>query len=272
MPTEHTAHDPEWLSSTYGISWKGESETHAGRFALVLKITDDNTNQCLVVRVTNQDKISKQRLEMVHRFQEYLFVRGVYTGLPIQTSDGKTLTSDEENSRIVEVFPFLEGRSPQRGNLPDTRLVARALAAFHNAGVDYLDLPDEESLDQNHVALQRLRVEVQQTLRDSVGKLYHALLQDYLGNVDTCVSELETLRPDLVETSLHLNAGPNIIIIGNDGHVWFIDCSHMVHGSRVFEVIVSTNYMNISSVAPLGDPVRYNLWDPELGSAFMKVS
>lgn len=54
-----------------------------------------------------------------------------------------------------------------------------ALGAFHTIGVDFEGLPDEESCDQNHIALEQLLSDIAEATDRAEGTEYQALYQEY---------------------------------------------------------------------------------------------
>ena len=261
--------DPWWFVHTYDIRWIGPPDVLSGHSAKVIKIRDEGTKRWLVVRLSDPARIDATRLSQVHRFLEHLNKRGVRTPLPIRTHEGQTYAVHRESGRLVEVFPYVEGRPPQVGDISDAQRVATALAQFHNAGLCYEDLPDEESCDQNHVALERLRTDIRKAISVSAGKVFEPLLREYVSGAEALIASLKALRPGLVHTGLHLDASPNNVIFSESGDVWLIDCSHAIRGRRVFDVVTATYYMDLSCHAKPGDLRRYQDVDSALESAFL---
>lgn len=259
---------PEWFYLQFGIQWDGQYATLGSNTAHVVKIQRVDPDETLVIRISDPSRISQDRISQIHRFQAYLKARGVFTVLPYETPQGETF-STTESGFTIEVYPFIHGRSPQRGDFEDARLVARAVARLHHAGVDYLDLPGEESLFQNHVALEQLREDVRRTKELSKGKVFYNLYMEYTEETERWIAAIQALRTGLIETSLHLDTGPQNMIIDADGQLWFIDCNHMLRGRRVFEVCVSIYYMDCSSEAPLKAPHRYQGPDLQLETVFL---
>ena len=171
----------------------------------------------------------------------------------------------------VEVFPFVAGRPPKRGDEADVRLAAAEIARFHNAGVEYGDLPGGEILCMNHLAIDSLVEDVRKMRESTRGKPYHDQFIEYGAETERCVEAIKSLRPDLVETGLHLDTGPRNMIIDNEGQFWFIDCNHASRGRRVFEVCVSMYYLAPHSDVPWGEPARYRLVDEHVEAAFLKT-
>ena len=263
--------DPEWLVHTYGIQLRGQLQALGGELAKVTKIHDGRIDRQLVIRISDPARIGGTRLAQVHRFLEYMSEREVRTPIPLRTCEGQTYAVYPELGKLVEVFPYIEGRSPQSGNIEDTRRVAAALARFHNAGVPYEDLPEEESCDINHVGLERLKIGVNRARTTSAGSIFETLLYNYLADAEMLVESLQKLRPGLVQTGLHLDASPDNILLTADGEVWFIDCSHAVRGRRVFDLATAVYYIDRTSRASRGNPQRYEDLDPELESAFLET-
>lgn len=259
---------PGWLAQTYGIEVSGEFHPLQGAMAHVYRLRDQKTNASLVLRLSDSARIDEVRLERVHQFQAYLRTQNVLTVCPLKTQDGQTLAKYRDV--LVEVFPYIEGRKPQRGNRDDIRRVAEALAKFHNAGVQYTDLPGEETCDQNHVALERLRQEIRYARALAEGKSYESLFLSLVDHAEELIDRLQSLRPHLVETGLHLDASPENMILSPDGRMWFIDCSHTVRGRRVFDVATCVYYCDSASQAAIGDPVRYGGGDPIAESELLR--
>ena len=95
------------------------------------------------------------------------------------------------------------------------------------------------------------------------------VLIKYVEEAERWVESIDRLRPDLVETGLHLDTGPQNMIIDEEGQLWFIDCNHSSRGRRVFEVCVSMYYLAPCSDAPWGEPTRYRLVDGSVEAAFL---
>jgi Ser/Thr protein kinase RdoA (MazF antagonist) len=263
--------DSDWLLRTYGIVCDHGRTVLAGKMAKVCAINDVAMDRKLVLRVTDTRKFSLQRLERVHRFFNHQHCLGVSVVQPIPTVGGASCALYDE-SRIVEVYTFIEGRQPDRGDGLDIALVAHALAVFHNAGTSFTDLPDEDDLDQNHVGLKRFRETIRHTeglAALAKGETLNDLLAQHLRGVEAVIGEIERLRPQLVQTALHLDTGPNNIIIDDDGTVWFIDCNHALVGRRTFDVACTLYYHDLSSVAQAGDSRKYVHVDSALTERFM---
>jgi Ser/Thr protein kinase RdoA (MazF antagonist) len=263
--------DSDWLLRTYGIVCDDDRTVLAGKMAKVCVIHDVAIDRELVLRITDARKFSLERLQRVHRFLDHQYKHGVRTVRPISTFEGASCALYDE-SRIVEVYPFIEGRQPDRGDGPDIALVAHALADFHNAGSSYTDLPDEGSLDQNHVGLKRFRETIRHaeelaTLTNET--ILSNMLAQHLSSVEAVIGEIERLRPQLAQTALHLDTGPNNIIIDDDGAAWFIDCNHALLGRRTFDVACTLYYHDLSSVAQAGDSRKYTHVDFALTERFM---
>jgi Ser/Thr protein kinase RdoA (MazF antagonist) len=261
--------DPEWLAQEYDIRWNGRLEPLGGKLASVFLVRDEATGERLVIRLSDPSRISESRLVRVHRFMAHLSKKGIYIPLPLIARDGRTIGLLEQRGDIVEVFPYVDGRGPCPGDAEDATRVASSLAAFHSAGLDYDDLPGEESCDQNHVALERLRHDAREARVASVGKSFEPLLSEYLEGADQLIDQLQTLRPRLVKTGLNLDVSRGNVIFGGDGGTWFIDCNHAAWGRRVFDVATAVYYMDRSSQQPIGDLRRYEDIDPEFESAFL---
>lgn len=276
LSLDDTLPDPGWLNRKYGILWNGRYQDMSGRIAHVVRIACGHTGNPYVLRVSGPGRNSvgsssaALRLSQVHRFQTHLNDRGVRTVLPLSSFDGKTF-SVTERGMTVEVFPFVEGRPPKRGIESDVRLAGSEIARFHNAGVEYRDLPDEESLCMNHLAIESLVEDVRKMRESTRGKAYHDQLMEYVAETERCVSAIDRLRPALVETGLHLDTGPRNMIIDNEGQLWFIDCNHASRGRRVFEVCVSIYYLEPHSDLPWGEPARYRLVDEGVEAAFLEA-
>ena len=105
--------DPEWLAPTYGIRWTGEAQTLGGQLAKVRLLRDERRDQRLVMRLSDRAHIGGARLARVHRFLAYLTERGVRTPMPLRTRDGRTFAFDHPSGQLVEVFPYVEGRTPE---------------------------------------------------------------------------------------------------------------------------------------------------------------
>lgn len=267
--------DPDWLNRKYGFVWDGQYRDMSRKIALVVRIACRTTGRPFVLRVSEPGGNSVgslslvRRLSQVHRFQMHLSNLGVRTVLPLQSLDGKTFLTTEPGL-TVEVFPFVKGRPPKRGNGSDVRLTAAEIARLHNAGVGYPDLPDEERLTMNHLAVNRLQANVRK-MRDSTrGSAFHDQFITYVKDTERCVEAIDRLRPRLVETGLHLDTGPRNMIIDCEGRLWFIDCNHASRGRRVFEVCVSMYYLAPHSDLPWGEPARYRLVDEGVEAAFLE--
>ena len=150
---------PEWLRQKYGILWDGQYCDMSGNLAHVAKIEPKDAGGSYVVRISDPKRISQDRLSLIHGFQAHLSTRCVRTVLPLKTLGGETFLTTEQGMTI-EVFPFVQGRSPGRGNTSDVRLVGGKISRLHSAGYGYPELPGEESLFQNHLAINRLQAEV----------------------------------------------------------------------------------------------------------------
>ena len=266
---------PEWLGRKYGILWDGQYRDMGGMIAHVVRIACRNTGKPFVLRISEPRRNSAgslsiiRRLSQVHRFQMRLSDLGVRTVLPLQSLDGKTILTTEPGL-TVEVFPFVEGRPPKKGNEPDVRLTGAEIARLHSAGVGYRDLPDEERLTMNHLAVNRLQANVRK-MRDSTrGSAYHDQFLTYVEDTERCAEEIDRLRPRLVETGLHLDTSPQNMIIDHESNLWFIDCSHASTGRRVFEVCVSMYYLAPHSDSPWGESTRYRVVDENVEAAFLE--
>lgn len=261
---------PPWLVNTYGIHWTGEySLLKANGRTTVLKIWDHQAKCQWILRLTDPNHLGLTHMAQVHRFQAFLWANEVRTPLPCHARSGQTCCIHPQSGQLVEVFPFIEGRHPQPGHSEDVRSVATALARFHQVGLEYRDLLGEESLDQNHVALERLRRSVAHTLVFAKGRGYEALAQAYLSDVDRLIERIQTLRSHMVETTLHLDTGIGNLIMGADQQVWFLDCGHALRGRRIFEVVTSMYYLDHSSSVPLGESQRYRTIDPGVETVFL---
>lgn len=267
---------PDWLNRMYGIHWDGQYRDMSGRIAHVVRIACGRTGNPYVMRVSASGRNSEgstpsvRRLSQVHRFQTHLNDRGVRTVLPLSSFDGKTL-SVTERGMTVELYPFVEGRPPTRGDESDIRLAAAEIVRLHNAGVGYRDLPDEEGLCMNHLAIDSLVEDVRKMRVSTRGKAYHDQFMEYVAETERCVSAIDRLRPDLVETGLHVDTGTQNMIIDDEGRLWFIDCNHASRGRRVFEVCVSMYYLAPHSDLPWGEPARYRLVDEGVEAAFLEA-
>lgn len=260
---------PAWLQRQYGIRWDGQCTPLSGTIARVVTIRRTDPDQMLVLRLSDPGRLPRARIEQVHRFQAYLQARGVRTGRPLSSLEGQTVATTE-NGDILEIFPFIPGRPPRRGDRADIRLVADALARLHRAGAAYLDLPDAESLNQNHVALNHLRRDIRRARKRAPGKAFADLYLQYTDRAEQWITALQALHDGLVETALHLDTAPQNMLIDEAGRLWFIDCGHMLRGRRVFEVCVSIFYMDPCSAAPQQDPRRYHPPDPVLAALFLQ--
>ncbi|MDE3258456.1 MAG: phosphotransferase [Gemmatimonadota bacterium] len=276
LSLDHSLPDPEWLKRKYEILWDGRYHAMSGRIAHVVRIACGNTGKSHVLRVSAPARNSEgslslvRRLSQVHRFQTHLNDRGVRTVLPLSSFDGKTF-SVTERGMTVEVFPFVEGRPPTRGIESDVRLAGSEIARLHNAGVGYRDLPDEESLCMNHLAIDSLVEDVRKMRVSTRRKPYHDQFIEYVASMERCAEAIDRLRPHLVETGLHLDTGPRNMIIDREGQLWFIDCNHGSRGRRVFEVCVSMYYLAPQADLPWGEPARYRLVDEGVEAAFLKA-
>ena len=259
---------PQWLQDAYGIRWDGVGTRLGGKLAQVIRIHDQTTGEELVVRQSDPNRIGRDRLLRIHRFQRHLSDNGVPTPLPRETNDRTTCAEHPTSGQLVEVMPFVVGRHPDRGGLEDAARAGEALARFHNAGVEYSDLPGEESCDQNHVALGRLGRSVVAARRTLEGSPLEALANRYLDDAEDTIRRLEGMREELVEAGLHLDASPGNIILAEDGQTLFLDCSHAARGRRMFDVVTAIYYHDLSSVAGFGDARRYAPVYPELESGF----
>ena len=268
--------DPEWLNRKYGILWDGRYRAMSGKIAHVVRIACGNTGNPYVLRVSAPARNSEgslslvRRLSQVHRFQRHLNDRGVRTVLPLSSFDGKTF-SVTERGMTVEVFPFVGGRPPKRGIESDVRLAGSEIARLHNAGVEYRDLPDEESLCMNHLAIDSLVEDVRKMRVSTAGKRFHDQFIEYVAETERCVKAIDRARPDLAETGLHVDTGPQNMIIDREGQLWIIDCNHASRGRRVFEVCVSMYYLAPHSDLPWGEPARYRLVDECVEAAFLEA-
>ena len=269
-----TLPDPEWLHRKYGILWDGQYRNMSGKIAHVVKIESANSAESYVLRISDpgrnsQDMLSPvDRLSHVHRFQAHLSAHGVRTVLPLRALDGETFLTTERGMTI-EVFPFVEGRHPERGDESDVFLVGSEIARLHNAGTGYMELPGEESLNMNHLAINLLRNEVRQMRESTRGTVFRGQFIKYVEEAERWVESIDRLRPDLVETGLHLDTGPQNMIIDEEGQLRFIDCNHSSRGRRVFEVCVSMYYLAPCSDAPWGEPTRYRLVDESVEASFL---
>lgn len=262
--------DPAWFDRVYGLRPRGVVERVGGRMASVYKFTDDASGREFVARVSDADHIPAERLERAHAFLAHLVARGVGTPAPAHTRAGESIAALNAPGRLVEVYPYVRGRHPVRGSAEDARRVARGLAMFHNAGRHYADLPGEEACDQNHVALGRLEADLRRAETIVPGRPYADLFGEYVAEAHGLISGVRELRSRLVETGLHLDANPDNIILGEDGHVHFIDCSHAARGRRVFDVVTAAWYLDPASAAEPGDPSRYAAPDAALEAAFLE--
>lgn len=273
---DDTLPDPEWIHRKYGILWDGRYRDMCGRIAHVVRIACGNTGNPYVLRVSGPGRnpegslSSVRRLSQVHRFQTHLNNPGVRTVLPLRSVDGKTF-SMTERGMTVEVFPFVGGRPPKRGDEADVRLAGAEIARFHNAGVGYRDLPNEESLCMNHLAIDSLVEDIRKMRVSTRRKSYHDQFIEFVAETERWVDAICRLRPDLVETGLHLDTGPRNMIIDREGQLWFIDCNHASRGRRVFEVCVSMYYLAPHSDVPWGEPARYRLVDEHVEAAFLEA-
>lgn len=267
--------DPEWLSRKYGILWDGQYRDMSGRIAHVVGIACRNTGKPYVLRVSDPGRNSEdswslnRRLSQVHRFQMHLRNHGVRTVLPLRSLDGKSFLKPEPGL-TVEVFPYVDGRPPKKGNEADVRLTAAEIVRLHNAGTGYRDLPDEELLTMNHLAVNRLQAKVREMRESTRGSAFHDQFLTYVKDTERCVKAIDRLRPRLVETGLHLDTSPQNIIIDDEGNLWFIDCNHASRGRRVFEVCVSMYYLASHSDSPWGESTRYRLVDENVEAAFLE--
>jgi Ser/Thr protein kinase RdoA (MazF antagonist) len=145
--------DTAWFRATYGIRWCIAPTRLGGRLAKVFAILDETSGKQLVVRLSDPSRIDESRITQVHRFMRYISGLGVPLALPMRTQDDRTFAVHSKRRYLTEVFPFLDGRHPIPGDVGDAARVATTLAAFHNGGAEYEDLPGEESCDQNHVLI-----------------------------------------------------------------------------------------------------------------------
>ena len=271
-----TLPDPEWLSRKYGIDWDGRYRDMSGKIAHAVRIACTNTGDPYVLRVSDPVRNSADSLpsvcslSQVHRFQMHLNDRGVRAVLPLSSFDGKTI-SVTERGMTVELFPFVEGRPPKRGIESDVRLAGAEIARLHNAGVGYRDLPDEEGLCMNHLAVDSLGEDVHKMRVSTRGRSFHDQFIEYVSEMERCAEAIDRLRPHLAETGLHVDTGPQNMIIDDEGRLWFIDCNHASRGRRVFEVCVSMYYLAPRSDLPWGEPARYRLVDEGVEAAFLEA-
>lgn len=249
---------PEWLSRQYGISWDGRYRDMSGNFALVARIESEEDGRSLVLRVSDPGRISADRLKRVHRYQAHVNAQGVRTVLPLKALDGDTVTATEQGMTL-EIFPYIRGRSPRRGHSADIRRVGSELGRLHSAGTELSHLYGEESLFQNHLAINQLLEEVREKRESTRGKVFHEQFLEYVEETERWAEAIESRRGDLIETGLHMDTGPQNMIIDREDALWFIDCAHMVKGRRVFEVCVTLYYLDPSSDKQLGEPARYRL-------------
>ena len=259
---------PEWLRRQYGISWDGQYCDMSGNFALVARIESKDDGRSLVLRVSDPGRISVDHLKKVHRYQAHVNTQGVRTVLPLKNLEGDTVSTTEQGM-TMEVFPFIEGRSPRRGVSSDIRRVGCELGRLHSAGTELSHLYGEESLFQNHLAINHLLVEVRKKRESTRGKVFHEQLLEYVEETERWVEAIESRRGGLVETGLHMDTGPQNMIIDREDELWFIDCAHMVKGRRVFEVCVTLYYLDPSSDKQLGEPARYRLSVESVEAAFL---
>lgn len=153
--------DAGWFDVTFGNRWRDAQRRLGGKLASVFSIKEQSTGRRLVVRLSDPSRIGASRLAQVHRFMAHLSRHGVHTPLPLLSCEGQSFAIDEERGVLVEVFPHVEGCHPRPRNTRDAAGVATALAEFHGAGLAYVDLPGEESCDQNHVAKHSAHMEPQ---------------------------------------------------------------------------------------------------------------
>ena len=259
---------PEWLSRQYGISWGGQYCDMSGNFARVARIGSKDDDRSLVLRVSDPGRISKERLKRVHRYQAHVNTQGARTVLPLKTLEGDTVSTTVQGMTI-EVFPFIQGRSPERGVTTEIRRVGSELRKLHSAGTDFSQLYGEESLFQNHLAINQLMVEVREKRESTRGKIFHEQFIEYVEETERWIEAIESRRSGLVETGLHMDTGPQNMIIDCEGELWLIDCAHMVKGRRVFEVCVTLYYLDPSSDKQLGEPARYRLAVDRVEAAFL---
>lgn len=267
----HPTPDSAWLGRVYGIRPRSRPERVGGRLASVFRLTDDVTGRELVVRVSDGSRIPPARLERVHTFLTYVDSRGVRAPLPLRARDGRSYAVDGDSQRLVEVYPYIRGRHPARGSADDAARVGQALAQFHNAVIDYTDLPGEEACDQNHVALGRLEADLRRAEQTVSGRPYEGIFREYVADAERLIAGVRDRRAGLIETCLHLDANPDNIIFGDDDHIHFIDCSHAARGRRVFDVVTAAWYLDPASAAEPGDPMRYAVRDAEVAAAFMEA-
>ena len=259
---------PEWLGQNFGIHWDGKYHDLNGNFARVARIESKNNGGSFVVRISDPGCNPPDRMKGVHRFQTYLSTQGVRTVLPLKSLGDETfLTTDQ--GMTVEIYPFVQGRSPEKGNSTDIRLVGNEIGRLHSAGTGYVELGGEESLYQNHLALNRLMEEVLEKRESTRGMSFHRQYIEYVAETERWIEAIENLRPGLVETGLHLDTGPQNMIIDEEGQLWFIDCAHMVRGRRVFEVCVTLYYLDPCSDAPPGEPARYRSAVEKVETSFL---
>ena len=260
---------PEWLEAHYGLEWDGSHETYGGQMATVLSFDEKRSGEKLVMRVSDGSHIGLDRLLRVHRFLRHQSEQGVKIPLPLESIDGQTATMHEESGMIVEIMPWAFGRHPVRGRVEDARRAAVALARWHAASAEYADLPDEGSIDQNHVNIKALQADMALARKKVNGATIEHRFTEAVAGADAVISDLESIRSGLIDTCLHLDSSPGNIILSNNGDVWFLDCSHSVRGRRVFDVVATSYYFDPVSQHPAGDPRRYDLPDAELSHVFL---
>jgi Ser/Thr protein kinase RdoA (MazF antagonist) len=78
---------------------------------------------------------SPERIAFDHGFRHFLVCRGVPTAEPRETTDGLRWVASPDG--VYELYPFVEGRAHRSGDLRQIASAARALAAFHDASVEY---------------------------------------------------------------------------------------------------------------------------------------
>ena len=260
--------NPEWLNRQYGICWDGQYCDMSGNFARVARIESKEDGRSLVLRISDPGRISKERLKRVHRYQAHVNTQGARTVLPWKTLEGDTVSTTVQGM-TMEVFPFVPGRSPRRGDSTDIRRVGCELGRLHSAGTDFSQLYGEESLFQNHLAINQLMVEVREKRESTRDNIFHEQFIEYVEETERWIEAIESRRNGLVETGLHMDTGPQNMIIDSEDELWFIDCAHMVRGRRVFEICVTLYYLDPSSGKQLGEPARYQLAVESVEAAFL---
>ncbi|MCX7794918.1 MAG: phosphotransferase [bacterium] len=152
----------------------------------------ETLNNKYVLKIRNPRYSNEEQLFYEHRLKEHLQKKGIPVPLAIPTRNGERWIAID--SRIYELYPYIEGKNFDNNSIPQLKSSAYTLAKFHLAVEDfpykdYRKLPRYDSPSSIKQGLNELRDEIDKSFIDILYKI---------------VERIEIYLPDEVYWSLPL--------------------------------------------------------------------